>query len=266
MKLSVCLTINDRPPEISRAVANSLMLPGNLPDEVVVVLDRPGPRVLAGAVEAYTTLDRLGVSVRTIVLKGKPGWRCPSKAWNEGIKSVSGEILYCLSSETIQGLGSINAARQILAVRRCAVMGTVLCSCGPDGHAVKEDGSPSGNVFSNAASPRVHGHIWACHTSAVRAIGGFDGVFSKGYGWEDTDFFLRLWDIGMDIEFNDSISGLHICHEYRRRDIKYEMIEEGTRRNVGIFVERHGTIDPWPKIKKREVTQPGMTRWEHESE
>ena len=41
MTTSLVLTINNRTPEVSKAVADSFRLPGNEVDEVVVVLDRP---------------------------------------------------------------------------------------------------------------------------------------------------------------------------------------------------------------------------------
>jgi glycosyltransferase involved in cell wall biosynthesis len=41
MKLSAILTINNRTPEVCMQVADSLLLPGNMPDELIVVLHRP---------------------------------------------------------------------------------------------------------------------------------------------------------------------------------------------------------------------------------
>ncbi len=68
--ISLCLTVHNRPPAVSKAVADSLRLPGNQPDELILVLDRPTQEALEGAHAAY---DDLPFPVLTVTIPGNQG-------------------------------------------------------------------------------------------------------------------------------------------------------------------------------------------------
>lgn len=263
MKLSVILTIHDRMPEISWAVANSLSLDGNASDEIIVVLDRAARKVRDAAVAYYSALSRQSSPVRFITLKGADGWRCPSTAWNAGLDAATGDVLYCFSSDTIQKDNNIRETMQILSSRCCILFGKASCSCGPNGHTVNWDGSPTGNVICSSDKPSPVGYIWAGPASLARAIGGFDSIFHDGIGYEDSDFFLRLWELGVNFEFNDAIQGLHICHDRERSHTESDEIAGRIRRNTSAFLQRYGTLDAWGKIDREIVTAKGVTTWKH---
>jgi hypothetical protein len=56
VQVSVILTINNRSPEVSKQVADSFKLPGNTPDELVIVLDRPTEEAMMGS-KVYAEID-----------------------------------------------------------------------------------------------------------------------------------------------------------------------------------------------------------------
>lgn len=265
MKLTACLTIANRTPEVCQQVADSLMLPGNTPDELVVVLDRPTPEVRDGARAAY---DRLDCPVRWITVPGEPGWRSPVKAWNLAFLAATGDVLYCFSSETVQAKGNLQRARieMIPAIVPPEVMplclhGSVSCSCGPEGTEVNWNGSAPGNLFCDAAHPRPLGFIWAAPRAAVSAIGGYDEAFADGYWYDDNSFFFELWKQGLDFVFDDSISGTHLHHE--RQTLETEEGRYGIARNQKYMLEKYGTVDPMRVRAWREERKPGRTTWRH---
>ena len=120
MTVSIVLTVNNRPPEVSQKVAESLALPGNEADELIVVLDRPDDEARSGAVLAY---NDCGHHVRFLKIYGEPGWKCPAKAWNEGFKAATSDLLYCISSEVVQEEGNVQKAVQLAKDGNTAVFG-----------------------------------------------------------------------------------------------------------------------------------------------
>jgi hypothetical protein len=278
MKLTACLTIANRTPEVCMQVADSLMLPWNTPDELVVVLDRPTTEVRDGARAAY---DRLDCPVRWITIPGDPGWRSPVKAWNLAFLAATGDVLYCFSSETVQAEGNLAGAKRILygdwtgtpwpstpenpsglpSIKPICLHGSVSCSCGPEGTEVNWQGSAPGNLFCDAAHPRPLGFIWAAPKAAVSAIGGYDEEFAKGYWYDDNDFFFRLWRQGLDFVFDDSISGTHLHHS--RQTLEIEEGRYGIARNQRYMLEKYRSADPLRAMPMREERKPGRTIWRH---
>jgi len=280
MKLTACLTINNRTPEVCGKVADSLLLPGNLPDELVVVLDRCTPEVKDGAHAAY---DQLDCPVRWITIPGEPGWRSPVKAWNLAFLAATGDVLYCFSSETVQEAGNLIRVRQQMQDEHygyfdgwagdgprpefgshCEVSvyhGSVSCSCGPYGQEVNWNGSAPGNLFCDAAHPRPLGFIWAAPRSAVSAIGGYDEEFAKGFWYDDNDFFYRLWKQGLDFVFDDSISGTHLHHA--RQTLETEEGRWGIAKNQQTMLAKYGCVNPLETEMIREERKPGRTIWRH---
>lgn len=274
MKLSAILTINNRSPEVCQQVADSLMAPGNLPDELIIVLDRCTPDVRDGAHTAY---DRLSCPIRWITIPGEPGWRSPVKAWNLGFLAATGDILYCFSSETVQAEGNLARAKTLLAgtpetaydpdaeeefhyeggAAHICLHGSVSCSCGPTGTEVNWNDSAPGNLFCDAAHPRPLGFIWSAPAWAVKQINGYDEEFSKGFWYDDNDFFFRLWNTGLDFLFTDSISGTHLHHE------RHSLSQQGIATNQTYMLSKHGTLNPLQNSLITEIKQPGKTTWRH---
>ncbi|KKK61751.1 hypothetical protein LCGC14_3011220, partial [marine sediment metagenome] len=115
MKISLILTVNNRTPEVSKAVADSLRLEGNQPDELIVVLDRPTPEAENGAINAYGKLpiDHSEVfNTKFVHVPGDPGWKGPARAWNHGFRTATGDYLYLISSEVVQDAGNLRKARE----------------------------------------------------------------------------------------------------------------------------------------------------------
>lgn len=247
--ISLILTVNNRAPEVSLRVAESLALPGNAPDELIVVLDRPTPEAREGAIAAYTGLP---FPVKFAPIDGEPGWLCPAKAWNVGFREAAGKLVYCISSETVQAEGNVARAVAILAERPAIVFGRAECSCGPSGTEVNWGGAAPGNLLVDAAHTRPLGFIWAGPVAAVRQIGGFDEGFMRGLWHDDDDFFFRLWRTGLPFIFDDSISGTHLHHE--RPDLDQKRIGI----NRAYMASKHGTLTPWSS-----AAIPGRTVWEH---
>jgi hypothetical protein len=275
MKLTACLTIHNRTPEVCQQVAGSLLLPGNLPDELVIVLDRCSPEVKDGAHAAY---DRIDCPIRWVTIPGDSGWRSPVKAWNLAFLAATGEVIYAFSSETVQAEGNLGRAKELMTdewvhpepgdmgrkserVSHICLHGSVSCSCGPEGKEVNWNGQAPGNLFCDAAHPRPLGFIWAAPRVDVSAIGGYDEAFADGFWYDDDDFFYRLWRQGLDFVFDDSISGTHLHHE--RPDLETPEGYSGRARNRHHMLTKHGTVNIWGTTLMRTESQPGRTIWRH---
>lgn len=257
-RLSVILTIHDRPAEVSRLVADSLRLPGNEPDELVVVMDRPTGPAFKGAVEAYRDVAKV---VKWPALEGEPGWLCPARAWNAGFAEASGEFVYCISSDTVQAAGNVERARALIADGHTVLHGKAECSCGPEGQEVNWGGMAPGNLLGDAAHARPLGFIWAGPLAKVLGMGGFDEAFMDGLWHDDDDFFLRLWKTGVDFLFDDSVAGMHQHHE--RPGLAGSEGAVKISRNRALMMQKHGTTAPWASTQRRVRYGPGRTRWEH---
>ena len=252
MTISLCLTVHNRPPAVSKAVADSLLLPGNAPDELILVLDRPTPDALEGAHAAY---DNLPFPVRTITIPGKPAWLGPARAWNHAFTAASSDTLYCISSEVVQAAGNLDRARS-LADPTTAVFG----ACHNSTPAQLVTGAEPG-LLASSKMPRPLGFIVAMPAPAVKAIEGFDEDFMHGFWFDDDDFFLRLWHSGIHFSFNDSIHGTHIHHE--RPDLETPAGQDGITRNQALMLRKHGTTSPWNTLPRITHYGDGITTWRH---
>jgi len=263
MSVSIVLTINNRPPHVSREVADSLDLEGNQADELIVVLDRPTPEAKEGAMETYA--DCLH-TVRFVEVTGDPGWKGPAVAWNMGFAAATSDLLYCISSEVVQERGNVKKAvelakdgKPVLAypwTSRTVVFGACHNSQ-PDNLVI---GAEPG-VLVNASMPRPLGFIVCMPRKAVESIGGFDEEFMKGFWFDDDDFFLRLWNTGLDFLFTDSIHGIHLHHERQDLDTPEGQRKIGVNRDY--MLQKHKTTHPWPQLLKTTIRGNGQTRWVH---
>ena len=254
MKVSAAITINNRAPEVCKAVADSLLLEGNQPDELIVAMDRCSPEVRDGARAAY---EPMPFPVRWVTIPGQPGWLCPAKAWNMAFMVATGDVLYCFSSETVQAKGNLSEVRDILERKPVVIHGKCECSCGPQGTEINWGDAAPGNLFCDAAHPRPLGFIWACRKSLVTDIGGFDEAFMPGFWFDDDDFFLRLFRLGVDFLFTDAVSGTHLHHE------RPSLSQEKINLNLATMIRKYGTQTPWVNEPKLEKRQPGRTYWRH---
>lgn len=255
MRLSACITLNDRPVPVMDTVFGSMR--GQDFDEFVIVLDRT-PEALADYCRAAWRDD---ARVRFAVITGEPGWRSPVTAWNRGFGAVTGDHIYCFSSETVQKAGNLDRARAILAAEPCVIQGKVECSCGPGGSEVNWGGTAPGNLFCDAAHPRPLGFIWAAPMTQVRAIDGYDAALADGLWYDDNDFFYRMWRTGLPFVFDDSVSGVHLHHD--RPGLTTDAGRAKVARNEALMRRKHGTLDPLAGLPRAVEFATGRTTWRH---
>jgi hypothetical protein len=253
VKVSGCLTIQNRPPEVSKAVADSFRLPGNYLDELIVVLDTATKEARDGAHEAYDTLD---FPVRFITIPGDPKWKCPAQAWNFAYTAATGDLLYCISSEVVQEDDNVEKAKEIAKSMDLVVFGACRNSI-PEQLVV--GGEPG--VLASAALPRPLGFISCLPRKAMTAIGGNDLGFMDGLWFEDDDLYYRLWRHGLDFVFDDSISGIHLHHE--RPALATQEGQKGIARNQAYMLYKHNSLKPLSTVLVKEERQPGRTVWRH---
>jgi len=258
MSVSLILTVNNRSPEVSKAVADSLKLPGNEVDEIIVVLDRPTEEAKLGS-STYLELmvPEGGPTVRYVDIDGDPGWKGPAKAWNAGIKAAKGELLYCFSSEVVQDEGNVEKA-----VKLCANMQTVLFGACDNSTPVNlVVGAPPGLLVSSKM-PRPLGFIVAMPSWAVKLIGGYDEEFTKrGFWYDDDDFFFRLWRTGVDFMFDDSVHGIHLDHA--RPGLETPEGQAGIKKNEAYMMEKHGVLRPLADVLRTQEFSEGRVVWRH---
>ena len=278
MKLSVILTIHNRSPEVSQQVADSFKLPGNEFDELVVVLDRPTDEARQGAMKAYSPLKAKGAGKKhhsipsgwdrgpskpledsgvhfTTIGIGEPGWKGPAKAWNRGFQQATGDLLYCISSEVVQEEGNIDKAR------KAAESGNVIFgSCHNSTREALVVGAEPGLLVSSKM-PRPLGFIVCMPAANVKTINGFDEDFMKGFWFDDDDFFLRLWNSGVDFQFEDSIHGTHLDHT--RPGLETQEGQAKIARNRELMTQKHGNYNVWPNLDRIEHYTEGRRIWRH---
>lgn len=253
MKLSLVLTVNNRPPEVSKQVADSFKLDGNEVDEAVIVLDRPTEEAKAGALEAYADL---GCHTKFAEVLGPPGWKGPATAWNMGFHSAEGDLLYCISSEVVQDPENVRKAREICKDGNTVVFGACHNST-PENLVV---GAEPGLLVSSKM-PRPLGFIVCMPSEKVSEIRGFDEKFMDGFWYDDDDFFLRLWRSGVNFVFDDSIHGVHLHHE--RPVLNTHIGHEGINRNREYMLSKHGMIHPWQNLPRLETRTGTQLWWKH---
>lgn len=256
MKLSACLTIYERETPVLAAMFGSLR---EQPfDEMVIVLDRP-PKEVAQACYDYWSGDKRIVFTR---IDGPAGWGSPVPAWNRAFETITGDVIFAFSSEVVHASENIANARRILAEEpNSLVFGKALCSCGPNGGEVNWGGTAPSNLLVDAAHPRPLGFIWAGPAANVRQVGGMDPEFTKGFWYDDDDFFIRLWRTGLDFIFDDSISGVHLHHA--RPVLATPEGQAGIARNAAYMARKHGTLQPWAQTLRLTGIVPGRTTWRH---
>ena len=256
MKLSACITINDRDVSVLDTVFESMKEQAH--DEFVIVLDRT-PAPLADYCRRWWRNDP---RTRFVEVKGAPGWRSPVKAWNAGYAAVTGDLLYCFSSETTQAVGNVQNARMLLAAEpQSVVFGKCECSCGPWGQEVNWNGTAPGNLLCSAEHPRPLGFIWAAPMAPVRAMGGWDEEYDRGLWYDETDFFFRLWNQRLNFVFDDTISGTHLHHD--RPVLATLEGHAATQINMAYTLSKYGTLAPLTPANVREVRTTGRTIWHH---
>ncbi len=253
MKISLCLTVHDRAPNVSMQVAESLLLDGNQPDELILVLDRPTVLAKQGALAAYTELP---FPVRTVVISGAPGWLCPALAWNHAFRAASHELIYSISSEVVQDAGNIEKARAMCAGGDVVAFG----ACHNSKPVNLVTGADPGLLVSSQMT-RPLGFIACMPRKNVIDIGGFDEEFMGGYWYDDDDFFLRMWQTGLDFVFTDDIHGIHLHHE--RPGLEGPAGQKGINHNRMVMVRKHGKDYVWGDLPMNIQWTAHQTRWAH---
>lgn len=256
MKLSVLMTINERPTPVLDAVFGSLR---DQPfDEIICVLDR-SPRGVSEHVHAYWETDQ---RFQAVEVAGSPGWRSPVPAWNAAFAAATGDHLFAFSSEVVHAQQNLAVARRLLTEHpNTLIFGKAMCSCGPSGGEVNWGGSAPSNLLIDAAHPRPLGFIWAGPIAPLRQIGGMDPEFAKGLWFDDDDLFIRLWRTGLNFLYTDEISGVHLHHD--RPVLATPDGQLAINRNRTYMLRKHGTLTPWNGTPRLETRQPGLTVWRH---
>lgn len=257
MKLSACLTINQRETPVLDAMFGSLRAQPF--DEMVIVLDR-SPHLIIECCRDYWAGDKRIVFTG---IGGEPGWRSPVPAWNRAFETLTGTHLFAFSSEMVHAPQNIEVAKHMLARHPgAAIFGKASCSCGPKGQEVNwGDGTTPGNLLVDAAHPRPLGFIWAGPIASVRQIGGMDTEFAKGLWYDDDDFFYRLWQSGLNFIFTDEINGVHLHHE--RPVLTTPEGQALIDRNARYMLKTWGTLRPISGVPKLAFYQPGLAQWTH---
>ena len=83
----------------------------------------------------------------------------------------------------------------------------------------------------------------------------------KGYWFDDNDFFLRLWQTGLDFVFDDSVAGIHLHHE--RPGLQTPEGQAGIQRNAAHMLAKHGVLHPWANLPRISGYVPGRATWRH---
>jgi hypothetical protein len=256
MKLSVLMTINERPTPVLDAVFSSLR---DQPfDELVIVLDR-SPEEIGRHCRKYWDGDERVIYPH---IAGKPGWQSPVPAWNRAFGAATGDHLFAFSSEVVHAPQNLAVARRLLAENpNTLIFGKAMCSCGPNGGEVNWGGQAPSNLLIDAAHPRPLGFIWAGPIAPLRQIGGMDPEFAKGLWYDDDDLFIRLWRTGLNYLYTDEISGVHLHHD--RPVLATEAGQRLINLNRAYMLRKHGTLTPWNGTPRLETRQPGLTTWRH---
>lgn len=253
VKVSACITINHREPDVLDAVFSSMR--EQALDEFIIVLDAPPDKTL----EFCNHYDwrGCGFEVKKVPIMRAPGWRSPVKAWNRGFAAVTGDALYAFSSETVQASGNVSRAAAMLQESPACIFGKATCSCGPGGSEVNWGGSAPGNLLCDAAHPRPLGFIWAAPMQQVKAAGPWDEEFDKGFWHDEQDMMYRLWNTGMPFVFTDEISGVHLHHD------RPDLTQDGIKRNTDYMLKKYGSLNPLAGVQKIASYAPGRTTWRH---
>lgn len=259
MSISVVLTINDRDPGTVADVLYSLDGQGQA--ETIVVLDGT-PRELKERVHTQLATGEFG-RVDTPEIVRAPGWLSPVKAMNVGFGHARADLLYVLSSDVVQSAGNVQTATRLVAGygKPVVLFGRAECSCGPRGREVVwPDGAP-GNLLVSADHPRPLGFIMCLPRATMEAVGGFDERFASGYWYDDDDLVRRLWDVGADFLFDDTVGGVHQHHE--RPVLELPHGQAGILRNQAAMMEKWGDLQPIHRVPKLVRRLPGRTVWTH---
>ena len=253
MRLSLILTINNRPADVSRKVADSFRLPGNLPDEVVVVLDRPTDAARIGAEMAWADYP---ARLLWVEIGGEPGWICPARAWNAGYAAATGDLLYVISSEVVQDAGNVDKARKLCANGDVAMFGACHNSVATELVTGAEPG-----LLSSTKTPRPLGFIACMPAPSIKSIGGNDLEFMRGLWYEDDDLYLRLWRSGLDFLFTDDVHGVHLDHA--RPGLATPEGQAKILTNQAYMLRKHGLLHPWGNMPRMVEYAPRSVIWRH---
>lgn len=251
--ISVIMTVNDRPPDVLRAVLASFRwFPGNNYDELVIVNDRGDRAAIEAALADVRVADAVIVDI-----PGPPGRLCPAAAWNAGFAAATGSHFYCISSETVQTPLSVMRAREFAACLpeqivfgRAEHAGLFYTWIAPDGKETR--------AMSKSSSPLPRGFVWVLPRVWLGRIDppGYDPIYMGGFCYEDDDLMFRLFSAGATFLFCDDICGFHI--EHGREFLVTDEGRAAVQRNGDIFVAKYGTREPMNDTGSRVVRFNGM--------
>jgi GT2 family glycosyltransferase len=248
--ISILIAIHNRSADVSRRVSDSFDLPGNTPDEVVVVLDRPTAEARKGAIEAWACKP---YPVRFVDIPGTPEWLCPARAFNMGLLDCHGEYVICLSSEVVLDENAITRIRERIARRPVILFGR----CDDSGDLGPVVSGPNPMLLCGAQQPRCAPFIMAAPMWAMRTIEGWDLEFMAGFWYDDDDLCFRLARLGIPFLFDDSIHGVHLSHPRPVLDSPEGKAKIAT--NAALMRRKWNSEHPWVDAEKLSIRAPGRT-------
>ncbi len=253
--VSVCMTINDRKPEVVDRVFESFK--GQDFQQMVICFDRPEGQIKDHIDKRWKDDPRY----TPVVVEGEKGHLCPARAWNRAFEAVQSEITYCISSEVIQGPQNVQRAKEMMRCRPIALFG----KCVDSQLQVQYEDGRMDNTYCSTQRPRPLGFVMALPTWALRTIGGYDEAFMPGFCYEDDDFTYRLWSIPLDFVFDDNVHGVHQYHP--RGFMSNNGGQEKVRHNERLFIDKWGAARPLKNEMDRgdifTETINGILWWRH---
>lgn len=247
---SLVFTVNDRPTKVLEKAFQSI--PEGSFDEIVMVLDRTPDKLKWWLIDYWHTRhERRFIPV---TVDGPPGWICPVNAWNEGFKQVTSEYTICFSSEVIFEEGAISTLKKRLS----GIPSVVYGKCRDSGEFGPVSNNPSDpSLLCSSAYARPLGFIYGLPTWALRVTGGMNDAFMGGYWYDDDDWCMRLWSVGLPFVFADNVSGIHQAH--KREKLETPEGQAGIERNRKLMISLWGVVKPWDASPKLWAEADGVS-------
>ncbi len=94
-------------------------------------------------------------------------------------------------------------------------------------------------------------------TWALRVTGGMHTGFMDGYWFDDDDWCMRLWSLGLPFVFADDVSGVHQAHT--RNVLSTPEGQAGIERNRALMKKIWNSEKPWDATPKLWAKGKGVT-------
>lgn len=178
------------------------------------------------------------------VLVAFPTNKGVAPAWNEGRRQAHGDVLCFVTSSTLVNPASLYELASVARRDRVIAM-------------------PFDAARRTAGHPGVTGWCWAITTALFDEIGGLDETFVPAQ-YEDTDFFHRAIDLGVELVNVAEASCVHESRAHTNNDERFQWLHMANRFRYGW---KHG-VDPrdmppfWKQpLRVVNAAPPGVPTW-----